>query len=96
MLKKYRELLQKLPLGDEAAKVGIYGKGGHTEGLLSAYNTLIGNVCSQIVFLKTLISDDDGNEDTVYPTKSYLAIDDTYDLVIISSFIYQADMKKMC
>ncbi len=94
MLKKYQELLKKLPLGDDSAKVGIYGTGGHTEGLLSVYSTLMGNICSQLCFFETLVKDCNWKGNPVYPTKSYLEIDDTYDLIIISSFIYQADMKK--
>lgn len=94
MLKKYKELLKKLPLGDDMAKVGIYGNGAHTEGLLSVYNALVGDVCSQLVFFETVIKDDKLKQNTVYPVKSYLEIDDTYDLIIISSFIYQSDMKK--
>ena len=94
MLKKYQELLKKLPLGDETAKVGIYGNGAHTQGLLSVYNTLVGKVRSQLVFFETVVKDGNWKESLGYPIKSYLEIDDTYDLIIISSFIYQSDMKK--
>lgn len=94
MVKKYQELLKSLPLGDNTAKVGIYGNGAHTQGLLSTYNTLVGNVCSQLVFFETITKDDNWEENSAYPIKSYLQIDETYDLIIISSFIYQSEMKK--
>lgn len=94
MLKKYQELLKKLPLGDETAKVGIYGTGGHTEGLLNIYNALIGNVCSKLSFFETTVKNGNWKENPAYPVKSYLEINDTYDLIIISSFIYQSEMKK--
>lgn len=94
MLKKYQELLRKLPLSEGTAKVGIYGNGAHTQGMLNVYNTLVGNVYSQLVFFESVIKGDNGKEDPDYPIKSYLEIDDTYDLIIISSFIYQSEMKK--
>lgn len=94
MLKKYQELLENLPLGDYTAKVGIYGNGAHTRGLLNAYNTLVGDVCSQLVFFETVIKDDNREESHGCTIKGYLEIDDTYDLIILSSFIYQSEMKK--
>lgn len=94
MLEKYCELLRELPLDDEMAKVGIYGIGRHTEGLLKAYNTLIGNIRARLVFFETNGANNKWGEKHNYPVKSYLEIDETYDVVIISSYIYQQDMKK--
>lgn len=94
MLQKYRELLEELPLGDSRYKVGIYGTGRHTEGLLRAYNSLIGSIRAQLCFFKTRVTDNEHEKNHGYPVKSYLTIDETYDLVIISSYIYQQEMKK--
>lgn len=94
MLKKYQELLKKLLLDDDTAKVGIYGIGGHTESLLNVYGILMGSVRSQLTFFETTVKEGNWKENFNYPVKSYLEIDDTYDLIIISSFIYQLDMKK--
>lgn len=94
MIKKYRELLIKLPLSNEKAKVGIYGVGRHTEGLLNAYGALIGSIQSQLIFFETDITRNYFWGKHTYPVKHYSEIDETYDLVIISSFVYQQDMKE--
>lgn len=93
MRKQYHTLLKKLPLDDDRLKIGIYGIGGHTEGLLRAYSSLIGNIQADLCFFESNIMTDEQKENHGYPVKSYLEIDETYTLIIISSYIYQQEMK---
>lgn len=93
MCKKYRAMLIKLPLDDSGFKIAIYGTGGHTEGLLRAYSSLIGSIRANLCFFESEIMTDEQKEYHGFPVKSYHEIDETYTLVIISSYIYQQEMK---
>ena len=89
---RYVNLLKKIPFNQAAYKIGIYGTGRHTEGLLSIYEKLIGKVVCDIVFI------DSKKEDHVYGGRNVINYrklgDQDFDLIIISSFIYEQEMLK--
>lgn len=85
----YKELLCVLPLNDEAYKVGIYGSGKHTEGLLAVYERLIGKISCNLVFI------DSYKENGSYLGRQmihYRKIDSSFNMIIISSYIYRKEM----
>lgn len=85
----YLELLKKLPLNRENCKVGIYGMGKHTEGLLTIYENLIGKITCDMIFI------DSQKDHGIYRDKKiiqYQKMDQNFDLIIISSFIYEQEM----
>lgn len=87
----YRDLLCELPLSDMSYKVGIYGMGKHTEGLLTLYGKLIGKINCELVFL------DSYQDNAVYKGSSiinYQKIDKSIHLVIVSSFLYEKEMHR--
>lgn len=45
------KMLSDIPFDDKKAKVGIYGTGTHTKGLINKYKELIGDIKSDIVFV---------------------------------------------
>ena len=49
----YTGILLKCHFNQEEKKIGIYGTGKHTEGLLSVYEKLIGEVESELIFIDT-------------------------------------------
>lgn len=86
---KYVEILQQLPLNKSNQKIGIYGRGMHTAGLLAAYEKLIGPINAVIVYI-TSENSSDSKEGT--RQISYKEIDDSFDAVIVSSYIYNNEM----
>lgn len=85
----YKKILCDLPLNAEKCKVGVYGTGKHTEGLLVLYKELVGEICCNLVFI------DSYKENGSYWGKSiihYQQIDNSFDLIIISSFLYRNEM----
>lgn len=89
---RYISLLKEIPFNKAEYKIGIYGTGKHTEGLLSIYEKLIGQVVCKIVFV------DSQKDDQVYRGRNvinYRKVREQYlDLIIISSFIYEQEMVK--
>lgn len=85
----YQVLLRDLPLDKEKCKVGIYGMGQHTKGLLAVYEELIGRIICTLVFIDSYIESGMYNGKQVI---NYKQIDESFDLIIISSFVYQQDM----
>lgn len=85
----YVECLKKLPLNKKGIKVGIYGTGIHTEGMLAIYEKLIGEIKCNLIFL-------DSYRDTgIFRNRNiinYRQIDKSFSLIIISSFIYETEM----
>lgn len=85
----YKKLLCDLPLNVEGCKVGIYGTGRHTQGLLTIYTDLIGKIMCNLIFI------DSYKENKKYLNKDiihYQKIDNSFDLIIISSFFYKQEM----
>lgn len=89
---RYINLLKKIPFNKAEYKIGIYGTGKHTEGLLSIYERLIGQVVCKIMFI------DSQKDDQVYRGRNVINFrkvkGQDFDLIIISSFIYEQDMVK--
>lgn len=85
----YRYILDVLPLNVEGYKIGIYGTGEHTRSFLNAFELLIGKITCSLLFIDTY------KEKGTYRGRkiiNYQQIDETFDLIIISSFIHQQDM----
>lgn len=85
----YQTLLCGLPLNSERHKVGIYGTGKYTEGLLSIYEKVIGNISCDLVFI------DSYRKNGLYKKRkviNYREVDDSFDMVVISSFLYRKEM----
>ncbi len=85
----YKELMCDLPLGEEKCKVGIYGTGKHTEGFLKLYEKLISKVACHLVFID---SNKEKGSYLGWDVIPYRQIDNSFDLVIISSFLYEKEM----
>lgn len=87
----YGVLLYDLPLNKASYKVGIYGIGKHTEGLLAIYENLIGKVTCNLVFLDSY----KGNR--MYMNREviqYQQVDKSFNMIIISSFLYRNEMRE--
>lgn len=88
---KCKEKLRGLPL-DRKVRGAIYGIGRHTECMLDLYQTMIGNISSDIYFI---VSEDSG--ESKYQGREIRQVENLYqdtEYVIISSKMYQADMCK--
>lgn len=87
----YKKLLCDLPLNVKECKVGIYGTGNHTKGLLAAYKEMIGKIVCNLVFINSY------KEKGSYLGRDiihYRQIDDSFDLIVMSSFLYEQEMMK--
>lgn len=87
----YIELLKKIPLDNQKMKIGIYGKGRHTEGLMAMYEQIIGEIKCDFCFI------DSSSDNESYKGKkviNYQKIGNEFDLIIISSFLYEREMLK--
>lgn len=89
--KLYVECLKNLPLNTENVKVGIYGTGKHTEGMLAIYEKLLGKIKCNLVFIDSYI---DGGLFRDRDIINYQKIDKSFNLIIISSFFYEKEMAK--
>lgn len=92
MKEKYITLLSSLPLQNTERKVGIYGIGKHTQGILSLYGKYIGEIRAKLYFVETKRTKDE------YYGYKVLNVEDipsnSIDVIIISSFIYRHQMKE--
>lgn len=86
---KYVDVLQQLPLNKKNQKVGFYGAGKHTQGLLTIYEKLIGTINAEIVYI---VSDNSFDSKVGMKKISYKYIDDSFEAVIVSSYIYNDEM----
>lgn len=86
----YISKLSELPFHKKKYKVGIYGTGKHTEGLILLYEKLIGQIICDIVFI------DSKKDNGTYRNKSLVHIRKIagmdLDLIVVSSFIYEQKM----
>lgn len=86
----YISRLKELPFDKKEYRVGIYGTGKHTEGLLSIYEKLIGKVICDLVFIDSV------KDNEMYRNKKLVYIQRIeelkLDLIVISSFIYEQEM----
>lgn len=85
----YLHTLKELPL-NKVCKVGIYGTGKHTEGLLNIYEKLVGTITCDLIFLD---SEKDNELYKEWKIINYQKIhDEKLDIIVISSFLYQEQM----
>lgn len=87
----YKQLLNDLLLNVKNCKVGIYGVGKHTDGMLALYESLIGKIKCDLVFIDSYIENGSYKNRKVI---NYQDIDKSFDLIIISSFLYEREMRE--
>lgn len=89
--KLFAECLKDLQLNFENVKIGIYGTGKHTEGMLAIYEKLFGEIKCDLVFI------DSYKSSGLFRSKNiinYHKIDESFDLIIISSYFYEKEMRE--
>lgn len=85
--------IQKLPIFDRAARVGIYGGGKAAEGLIKECSR-IGKITDHLCIIES--SAEEGKKFLEkYPIISITDAGDRIDAVILSSYRYQREMLKM-
>ena len=82
----YYNLLKKLPLNTKDFKVGIYGIGKHTDGLLAVYEKMFGKITCDLLFLDSY---KDNIEYKGIKVINYQKVEDNVDLIVISSYLYR-------
>lgn len=86
----YINVLKGLPFDKKVYRVGIFGTGKHTEGLISLYEKLIGKITCNLVFI------DSRRDNEIYGNKKIVNIQRIgelgLDLIVVSSFIYEQEM----
>ena len=85
----YLDMLKGLSLNEKSLTVGIYGTGNHTEGLLAIFEKLIGKVACNLVFIDSSL---DNERYRCRKIINYKKINRDFDLIIISSFLYEQEM----
>ncbi len=87
----YRFVLQRCRLHDSQRKVGIYGAGKHTEGILSLYNFYYGTPKADIYIIQTVKDRD------IFMGYPVIPVDEVkeseLDQIIVSSFKFHDEMK---
>lgn len=87
--------LKKLPFSEEGKKIGIYGTGNHTWGLLKNYQAYIGEIKCRIIYI---------NSNTVSYTERIKGVDVIniseaatvgLDGILVSSFLHEQEMLEM-
>ena len=85
----YFHILNELPL-NQKCKIGVYGSGKHTEGVINIFEKLIGEISCDLIFLD---SKKDNEEYRGKKVINYQKINnEDLDLIIISSFLYEKEM----
>ncbi len=85
-------ILKKIPLSDKGNKVGIYGIGNHTWGLLKNYEEYIGKIEAQIVFVDSntiSYTRRIGESDIINISD---AVTENLSCLVISSFLHEKEM----
>ena len=83
--------LKELPFHKEGCRVGVYGIGRHTEAILNLCRSLIGEIRCGLHFIVTEKTSD------TYANRPVLAVSECegfVDAVVVSSRIYQEEMKQ--
>lgn len=85
----YLNILKELPF-NKICKVGVYGTGKHTEGLLNLFEKLMGRITCDLVFLD---SKKDNERYKRWKIINYQKIsDEKLEFIVISSFLYEEQM----
>lgn len=93
--KKYvEEELRKLPLNNPNQRVGVYGIGKHTWGLLQNYKTYVGNIESSLVYIDSNVTSYTKRIDESDVINIADVSPDLVDVVLISSYLHENEMKE--
>lgn len=86
-----RDRMRKLPFDKENYRVGVYGIGRHTQAVLNLYRRLVDAIRCDLFFVVT-----EKTNDEFYncPVLSVSECKETVDTIIISSRLYQQEMKE--
>lgn len=87
--KLYSYILNDLPLNEKDKKIAIYGMGKHTEGLFAVYEKLIGKISCDLIFIDSYTNNEEYRGKKII---RYQEIDRSFQLIIISSFLYKQEM----
>lgn len=82
-----KEKLKKVYFFSEDKKIGIYGKGKHTQELLALYKKFYGSIQCKIFYIVTEILEKADDE-----TVTYKNIPSDTDYIVVSSLIFQKEM----
>lgn len=85
----YYSLLENIPFNISGLKVGVYGTGKHTKGLIWIYEKLFGKIVCDLFFLDSYI---DRSHLFGRELINFKKIDLGTDLIILSSFLYEQEM----
>lgn len=91
----YQVIFSAIPFQDEKSTVGIYGSGKHSRQLMDEYQKQNGKIKAQIFFIDSKKK----SFEEKYSDCDIINIADAekyVDIIIISSFIYHLDLKKLC
>ncbi|MCI9489602.1 MAG: glycosyltransferase family 2 protein [Dorea sp.] len=83
--------MKNLPFHKKGLRIGIYGTGRHTQAVLNLYRKLVGDIRCDLYFIVTWKTDD---EFAGRPVLGLSECSGTGDAVIISSRLYQQEMKE--
>lgn len=86
-----KEKLRRMSLNDKTKKVGIYGIGKHTDSLLRLYEMYVGEIECELFYILTKAQEKKYQEKDVY---SINALPIEWDQIIVSSYIYQDEMRE--
>ena len=84
--------LEKLPFSDETKKIGIYGIGKHTRGLLKNYEYIVGKIKCQIVYIDSNIISYTQRRDNTDIINICDAASAELDEIVISSYLYEQEL----
>lgn len=85
----YLNILNKIPFNKDC-KIGIYGTGKHTEGLLNIFEKLVGEITCDLIFLDSKMCNGKYRGRKIINYQKIQEMD--LDLIIISSFLYEKEM----
>lgn len=91
LIQFYSDLLCRLPLNNRKLKIGIYGMGKHTEGLLEIFEKIIGTINCKLVFIDSFKKNGRYRDEQVINVQD---IDESFDFIIVSSKRYEKEMIK--
>lgn len=92
--KYIKSKLELLPFQSFGTKVGIYGKGKHTQKMLEAYRHSIGDIVCDLIYVDSYDPGSVNDELKEMPINIRDA-KGQIDVLVVSSFIYQLEMNDM-
>ena len=86
-----KEKLKRMHLSDKTKRIGIYGIGKHTDSLLKLYEIFVGKIECNFFYILTKTKENKYQEKEVYSVND-LPVE--WDQIIVSSLIYQHEMRE--